>query len=344
MQEITKRTVVLVLAAIFSITACLDLKIVATELPREYSSETEPIHTDTKTDYDSDTIRDYDSDTKKDSDSETGTGVESNVCQELFAVPGKYTRTVQAGASLRTYILYIPDSYTGTNPSPLIIDYHPISSDGEKQHASSPYPAITDSEGVVMAFPDGMSGPIGTAWNMGPCCVDEADDVAFARAIVQDVTATACIDSSRVYAIGTSMGGGMAHYLACKASDIFAAAAPSAFDLVEEIIDECVPVRPISIISFRGTADPLVPYEGGYSSVVPSHPVTFLGAEKTLEKWAEINGCTGPITDVGNGCRGFPSTQCPGGIEIILCTKEGGGIEAGDPKIAWPILKRQPKP
>ena len=33
------------------------------------------------------------------------------------------------------------------------------------------------------------------------------------------------------------------------------------------------------MISFRGTADTLVPYAGGSSSVVPGMPVTFLGAE-----------------------------------------------------------------
>ena len=42
----------------------------------------------------------------------------------------------------------------------------------------------------------------------------------------------ACVDPKRVYAAGFSMGGGMAHYLACHAADVFAAVAPSAFDLL----------------------------------------------------------------------------------------------------------------
>ena len=38
-----------------------------------------------------------------------------------------------------------------------------------------------DPEGVIMAFPDGLKGPAGTGWNVGPCCVAGVDDVAFAR-------------------------------------------------------------------------------------------------------------------------------------------------------------------
>ena len=42
----------------------------------------------------------------------------------------------------------------------------------------SPYPAQTDAEGVIMAFPSGKPGPSGGAWNVGPCCVAGVDDVA----------------------------------------------------------------------------------------------------------------------------------------------------------------------
>ena len=101
------------------------------------------------------------------------------------------------------------------------------------------------------------------------------------------VSTMACIDPKRVYAVGFSMGGGMAHYLACHAADVFAAVAPSAFDLLQENVGDCRPARPITVISFRGSADNLVPYDGGPSAVVPGMPVTFLGAQATFQKWAE---------------------------------------------------------
>ena len=115
------------------------------------------------------------------------------------------------------------------------------------------------------------------------------DDVAFARALVSQVRDIACIDSSRVYAVGVLTGGGMAHYLGCHAADMFAAVSPASFDLLEENVDDCIPARPITIVSFRGTAEARVPYEGGPSSLVPGMPLTFLGAQGTFEKWAEID-------------------------------------------------------
>ena len=169
------------------------------------------------------------------------------------------------------------------------------------------------------------------------------DDVAFARALVAQVSATACIDPKRVYAAGFSMGGGMAYYLACHAADVFAAVAPSSFDLLQENIGDCQPPRPITVISFRGSADNLVPYEGGSSAVVPGMPVTFLGAQATFQKWAEIDQCSGPPSAPdSNGCSTY--ANCQGGVEVVLCTKRAAARNRPTPAIAWPVLKRHPLP
>ena len=131
----------------------------------------------------------------------------------------------------------------------------------------------------------------------------------------------------------------MAHYLACHAADVFAAVAPAAFDLLEENVNDCNPARPITVISFRGTADSRVPYAGGPSSLVPAMPVTFLGAQATFAAWARIDRCLGAASPPdGNGCSSYAG--CQDGVEVILCTKDGGREEPGDPSIAWPVLKR----
>jgi polyhydroxybutyrate depolymerase len=236
-------------------------------------------------------------------------------------------------------------------PVPFIIDFHGIGGNGPDERNSSPYPAVVDSEGVIMAFPTGLPSPPGgmmgnaNAWNVGPCCAAGfPDDIAFAKAMVEDVKSTACIDSSRVYAVGFSMGGGMSHYIACHAADVFAAVAPAAFDLLEENVDDCTPARPITVVSFRGTSDPIVNYNGGFSDVVTGMAINFLGAANTFAKWAELNGCTGSASDAGNGCQKYATSQCQDGVEVMLCTKQGGQHEAGNASIAWPILKNHTLP
>jgi len=260
-------------------------------------------------------------------------------CPAAVLPAGDTTQTVQVGTSSRTYLLHVPPAYDGTRRVPLILDFHFLSSSAARQRATSTFPDVVDPEGVLMAFPSGAAGPAGAAWNVGPCCVDTVDDVAFARAVVEDLRERACIDGKSVYATGMSMGGGMAYYLACHAADVFAAVAPAAFDMSTENVVGCQPSRPISVIAFRGDADTVVPYQGGSSGLVANMSMTFLGAQTTFKKWAELDGCTGaPSAPDGNGCSAY--STCQGGVEVVLCTKDGGNQEQGNATIAWPILKR----
>jgi polyhydroxybutyrate depolymerase len=67
-------------------------------------------------------------------------------------------------------------------------------------------------------------------------------------------------------------------------------------------------------------------------------PLTFLGAEDTFQKWAELDGCTGMPSPVdASGCSRYSS--CDDGAEVVLCTDEGVAL-AGDPVVAWDVLSR----
>jgi polyhydroxybutyrate depolymerase len=250
---------------------------------------------------------------------------------------GDSRQTLLVGGVNRSYLLHIPPSFDPGRRAPLVVDFHGIGETGESERRSSPYPDALDREGVVMAFPDGLRGPAGTAWNVGPCCVADVDDVAFARALVAHVQTLACIDATRVYAVGVLTGGGMTHYLACHAADLFAGVAPAAFDLLEENVADCLPSRPVTVVSFRSTADPRVPYAGGASSLVPGMPLTFLGAQGTLAKWSAIDGCPGePSPENAAGCSAY--TGCAGGADVMLCTRDDEE-QHSDPAITWPILR-----
>jgi polyhydroxybutyrate depolymerase len=132
--------------------------------------------------------------------------------------------------------------------------------------------------------------------------------------------------------------------LACDASDIFAAFAPAAFDLLEENEEPCHPPRPVAVLAFRGTADPIVPYGGGASTPPNGLPITihFLGAQGTFDKLGMLDGCTDAPAVAANGCN--MRTQCSAGVEVGLCTKQGGGHDTGDANIAWPFLSKHPMP
>jgi polyhydroxybutyrate depolymerase len=263
-------------------------------------------------------------------------------CPATTLAPGETTTTLQVGGAARSFILQVPQGYTGKTPVPLVIDWHSLLSTGAAQKRGSGYEALSEKEGFIVAWPNGIDN----AWNVGPCCTDSRtlDDVAFARAIVDDLKKRACIDSKRVYAGGYSMGGGMSHHLACNAADVFAAVAPSAFDLLTEDEQPCKPARPISVVMFRGTLDPVVPYAGGASRPPNGLDVTihFRGAEATFKRWSELNGCTGAPSDSGDGCKTY--SACAEGTEVTLCTKQGGGHDTGDATRGWATMQKHPMP
>ena len=86
-----------------------------------------------------------------------------------------------------------------------------------------------------------------------------------------------------------------------------------------------------------------MPYAGGASSVVAGMPVTFLGAKATRDKWAEIDQCTGSASaEDSNGCATY--STCKDGVQVTLCTKQGGGHEPGNASVGWPVIKKYTLP
>ena len=211
-------------------------------------------------------------------------GSSTSTCPSPVLTSGNTTKTITAGGLSREYILHVPSAYTGQTPVPLVVDFHPIGGSDTQWASGSPYPAVIDKEGVVSAFPLGKPSPnMGNAWNVQGCCVSkingaDVDDIAFAKALVAEVEKVACIDPKRVYAVGFSMGGGMSHYIACHAADVFAAVGPAAFDLTQQNEPGCTPARPITVISWRGTSDNVVPYAGGHSALVTGMAIDFPGS------------------------------------------------------------------
>ncbi len=265
------------------------------------------------------------------------------LCPASALPPGDTNREILVNDTSRTYQLHVPPSYTGNALVPLVLDFHPMGLGLDWEQANSGYKSLSDQENFIVVWPQGLED----SWNIGPCCTTSkaVDDYGFARAIVRQLSTEACIDPRRVYAVGISMGGGMAYYLACKEAEVFAAVAPSSMDLFVDSEVTCQPSRAISEISFRGTADTVVPYAGGISSPPGQPEVTndLLGAEGTFQKWAAIDQCTGsPTVEDANGCSTY--STCQDGTEVTLCTTQGGTQVIGDASIGWDTLKRHPMP
>jgi polyhydroxybutyrate depolymerase len=256
---------------------------------------------------------------------------------------GETTQTIQVGGVSRSYILHVPAKYTGGTPVPLVVDFHPNLETAQFERLNSGYATLSDQNGFIIAFPQGIDN----SWNVGVCCTTSrtVDDLGFAKALVAEVESKGCIDTKRVYATGYSMGGGMSLYLACNAADVFATVTSAAYDLYTDAQEPCHPSRPITVMTFRGTADPIETYGGGDSSPPNGLPVIIdrLGAVGTFQKWAMLDACTDTTPQMGaSGCQTY--SHCSAGVEVTLCTTQGGGHVTGDPNAGWAMMQQHPMP
>src|SRR5260221_1912764 len=138
--------------------------------------------------------------------------------------------TINAGsaANARQAQVHVPASYDPTTATPVVIDIHGLTSYGADQARIAHMIAKSDTEGFIAVHPEGTGVP--KSWNAGYCCSPAnssgVDDVAFIRALIDQLAAELCVDPARVYATGLSNGGFLSHRLACELADKIAPVRP----------------------------------------------------------------------------------------------------------------------
>ena len=235
------------------------------------------------------------------------TGCAANVA----AVQGD--RTLTSGGRTRRFRLVVPES-AAKGAAPLVLNLHGLVESAQLQQTYSGMDAKAAARGMVTVYPQGA----GNSWNAGSCCgraqAEGVDDVRFLRELVGEIESEVCIDRNRVYATGMSNGAMMAYRLACEASEIIAAIAP--VDGVEAV-PRCKPRRPVPVLSFNGTSDPLVRWESGSFG---------LGSVKeTAATLRRRNRCSADLRVVYQHGDAVCESAFVCAAPVIGCRIEGGG-------------------
>ena len=240
---------------------------------------------------------------------------------------GDTTLTLTSAGILRDALVHVPPSYDPTSGEMLVLNFHGYSSNAPEEEILAEMNPVADSRGFMVVYPDGVD----SSWNAGSCCGvawnNSVDDVAFTQNLIADLESQYCIDPSRVYATGMSNGGFFAHRLGCEMASTFAAIAPVA-GVMGIPDDTCLPSRPMPVLDFHGTANPIVPYDGGGAvSGLGGTVVVFQSVAQTISTWLARDSCSTPgktIYAVGDAtCVDYD--QCAPGGEVVMCTIAGGG-------------------
>jgi polyhydroxybutyrate depolymerase len=246
----------------------------------------------------------------------------------LGGSPGEGTKTesLEYGGLKRTYLLHVSASYNGKTAVPLLVVLHGATQSPAGIERLSEMSQKADEQNFVVVYPSG-TGRLHDVptWNSGNCCgyamEKHIDDIGFLHMLIDELESDYAIDRKRVYVTGISNGGMMSYRVGCELSDKVAAIAP-----VEGALNvDCKPAAPVSVIVFHGTADHLVPFDGGSTPYQLGSHRSDNSVADAVAFWAKRDGCapdpkheesTKVHTDLYSGCKD--------GTAVALYAIQGG--------------------
>ncbi len=236
----------------------------------------------------------------------------------------------------RNFLLYAPDRPAVPDAGrPLVLVLH----GGGGTHRNmvrltrQRWHELAEQHGFLVAYPNALE----KLWDFGEGFVPprlnvRVDDLAYFSAVIERVATAHKIDRSRIFATGISRGGQASFFLACKLDGVVRAIAPVTMPLPAFLQDDCAAGPPVGVMVINGTADPLVPYDGGHIRVFRRKRGKVLSTDATMELWRRRNGCAAAARQVADIDRPGDATsvqifewQDCRGAPVSLIRVEGGG-------------------
>ena len=211
----------------------------------------------------------------------------------------------------RSYRLHLPPRISETRA--LVMVLHGGGGTGRQMERHSGFSKLADEQGFVVVYPEGVD----KSWNDGrgdsisTAHRENLDDVGFLSELAEHLLERYQLDPRRVYVTGISNGGFMSHRLGAQAAHRFAAIAPVVGGLPQAWAATARPALPVSVMILQGTADPLVPYHGGFVQVGRQKRGQMVSTLEAVAHWVHWNGCLEeapeiepvPDRDPKDGCR-----------------------------------------
>lgn len=124
----------------------------------------------------------------------------------------------------RTYLLTKPKNYVSHDPAPLIVAFHGRTNSNEQVRAY--FGLDKTATEYFIAYPAALQKDTGTFhWSDPGDKLSTLRDLKLFDAIVKELTDTYCIDMTRIYTAGHSLGAWMANSVACARGGIVRASA-----------------------------------------------------------------------------------------------------------------------
>jgi polyhydroxybutyrate depolymerase len=237
----------------------------------------------------------------------------------VYAFLSRTNAELVSSGETRKYQLYVPESYSPSTPTPLVISLHGAWLYPGMQQRLTGWNELADDNGFIVVYPRARGFP--RVWRLAPGAGLEAERRFFTD-LIDELSSRFNIDPARVYVNGYSNGAAMAFMLSCAPADRVAAVGMVATAIVTW--DWCPGGRPVSMLAFHGTADPFVPYPGG-ENFLTTEPL--LSMEDWFSRWGERNRCgAGPtVAELAKDVTVREYHDCEQGATTRFYTLTGSG-------------------
>jgi polyhydroxybutyrate depolymerase len=247
--------------------------------------------------------------------------------------------SVQFNGSLRSYRLHFPVGGDPKTLKPLLVMLHGYGDSPLLSEIYTQFSSLADKQKFIVVYPYGTNGSEdgNLSWNAGFCCAlamrNNTDDVGYINFLVDTLSRQYPIDQNRIYIAGYSNGAMLAYRIIAEYPAKYAAVAAVAGTVAGSSFPNNIyyhipdPVQPVSLITFHGEKDMIVPFLGGENIYKGQKGLAkFASFTQSVESVAKYDNCTMPVRSTPfSGVTLRTYSDCTRKSEILAYSLSGRG-------------------
>jgi poly(3-hydroxybutyrate) depolymerase len=212
------------------------------------------------------------------------------------------THAIQSGGRTRTFVLRVPDNYDASRQYRLVFGFHWLNGNAGNVVSGNYYGLLPlSNNSTIFVAPEGLNA--GWANTNG-------EDVTFTDDMLRTIQNALCVDTSLIFSLGFSYGGGMSYALACARANVFRAVAIYSGGVISGCSGG---TQPIAYLQAHGLSD---------------NVLGIAGARTMRDRFVRNNGCAAaspPEPAPGSGTHTeFHYSGCSAGHPVAWYAFDGG--------------------
>lgn len=211
---------------------------------------------------------------------------------------GGFRRSFRLHVPARLHVLTNAETSGANRPRPLVLALHGGFATARILEKQSGLSEVADREGFLVAYPNGFGFfSLARHWNGGLCCgkalKSNFDEFGFLDRVTEWIAERYPVNRQRIYVVGYSNGGMLAHWYASERADKLAglgiwASSIGSVERPERSWTWPEPKDRIPVFIAHGKSDKRLPY----GTPGQRRGTRLFGGVGSARAWARANGCT----------------------------------------------------